>query len=106
MLNFAGIGVPLPAVFLPQRRRVPRLQPRPGARLQGRGQLARVEPLQPGHHARGRHQVNVTVRVFEMTTISMVYTCYCFMKWLQKGLINGTNIIRMETKIPFKEDGF
>ena len=54
-MNFAGVGVSVPAVFLPQRRRVPRLQPRPRARLQGRGQLARVEPLQSGHHARRRH---------------------------------------------------
>ena len=45
----------MPAVFLPQRRRLPRLQPRARARLQGRGQLARVEPLQSGHHAGGRH---------------------------------------------------
>ena len=53
MSKFSGVGVSVSAVFLPQWRRVPRLQPRPGARLQRRGQLARVEPLQSGHHASG-----------------------------------------------------
>ena len=42
----------MPAVVLPERGRVPRVQPGAGARLQGRGQRARLEPLQPRHHAR------------------------------------------------------
>jgi hypothetical protein len=43
-----GVRVPRPAVVLLQRRLLPRVQPGPGARHQGRQEPEAVEPLQLG----------------------------------------------------------